>query len=195
MGERAVLVTELDADPAAWSAGLRAHGLAGVVEVVPAAETVLVDCSDAAHLAAAMRCFDEVRPVGASEDAGVTVEIPTRYDGVDLDAVAAATGLTVDAVIARHGAPTYAVAFCGFAPGFGYLRGLDPLLHLPRRRTPRTAVPAGSVAIAAEYAAVYPRSSPGGWHLLGTTDVALFDPGRTPPALLAPGTRVRFVAT
>ena len=114
------------------------------------------------------------------------------YDGDDLDAVAAELGLAVDDVIARHVAGTYVADFCGFAPGFAYLSGLDPTLRLPRRATPRTSVPAGSVAIAGPYTAVYPTASPGGWHLLGHTDIELFDPSVDPPALLAPGTRVTF---
>lgn len=93
----------------------------------------------------------------------------------------------------RHAAGTYRAAFCGFAPGFAYLTGLDPSLHLPRRDTPRTRVPAGSIAIAAEYTAVYPSASPGGWHLIGRTDATLFDPQRQPPALIVPGTAVHFV--
>ena len=192
MGPRAVLVEGLGADPAAWSLGLRALDLPGVVEVVPAASTVLVACSDERALDGAVGRFGDVRP--AVLDAGrESVEIAVRYDGADLAGVAAATGLTPDEVVGAHAAATYVVAFCGFAPGFAYLRGLDARLHLPRRATPRTSVPAGSVAIAAEYSAVYPRSSPGGWHLVGTTDAALFDPDRRQPALLAPGTRVRFV--
>jgi KipI family sensor histidine kinase inhibitor len=106
--------------------------------------------------------------------------------------VARATGLTVATVIDLHSAARYVAAFCGFSPGFAYLRGLPPALQLPRRATPRASVPAGSVAIASEYAAVYPRSSPGGWHLLGTTDTVLFDPAADPPALIQPGTSVRF---
>jgi KipI family sensor histidine kinase inhibitor len=126
---------------------------------------------------------------------GDEVVIPVRYDGADLAAVAAATGLTVGEVVAAHCGATYRVAFCGFAPGFGYLTGLPERLHVPRRSTPRTRVPAGAVAIAAGYAAVYPRPSPGGWHLLGSTDLVLFDPDRQPPALLAPGNVVRFEST
>ena len=108
------------------------------------------------------------------------VVVPVRYDGEDLQSVADSAGLDVDEVMAIHSVAEYVVAFCGFAPGFGYLRGLDRRLHLPRRPTPRTRVPAGSVAIAAEYTAVYPRPSPGGWHLLGSTDLVMFDPDRSP---------------
>jgi KipI family sensor histidine kinase inhibitor len=108
--------------------------------------------------------------------------------------VAAATGLEVAEVVDRHRRAAYRVAFCGFSPGFAYLTGLDPALHLPRRAEPRTRVPAGSVAVAGPYTAVYPRATPGGWHLLGTCGQRLWDPDADPPARLTPGTRVRFVA-
>lgn len=117
-----------------------------------------------------------------------------RYDGPDLAEVAAATKLTVDEVIALHTSATYRVAFSGFSPGFAYLVGLPPQLHLPRRQSPRPKVPAGSLAIAAHYCAIYPNSSPGGWHLLGTSNAELFNPNRNPPALLRPGTSIRFQA-
>lgn len=129
----------------------------------------------------------------AAAGSGATVEIPTRYDGPDLPEVAAAAGLGVAEVVARHSAVTYEAAFTGFAPGFAYLSGLDPVLRMPRRSSPRPRVPPGSVAIADAYSAVYPRSSPGGWHLLGSTDLVIFDASREPAALIAPGTRVRFV--
>lgn len=193
MGDRAFLVEDLGADPASWSLGLRSLVPPGVVDVVPAASTVLVACTDARAAASVQQTLDRVVPV-APDSTGAPVEIAVRYDGADLDGVARATGLTAHEVIAAHHDAVYDVAFCGFAPGFAYLRGLDPRLHLPRRATPRISVPAGSVAIAAEYSAVYPRASPGGWHLVGTTDAVMFDPARHPPALLAPGTRVRFVA-
>lgn len=193
MGERAVIVAELDADPAAWAGGLRAAGLPGVVEIVPAAETVLVACGDAVALRQTLAALDRIVPIDDSVREPDVVEIGVDYDGADLAWVADACGVTESQVIALHSATEYTVAFCGFAPGFGYLRGLDPRLHLPRRATPRAAVPSGSVAIAAEFAAVYPRSSPGGWHLLGRTELSLFDPDRDPPSLVAPGTRVRFV--
>jgi 5-oxoprolinase (ATP-hydrolysing) subunit B len=194
MGPRAVLVEDLASDPANWAAVLRQMSLPGVAEVVPAAETVLVTCTDAGSLArvrerlATVRAADPVPRASAAP-----IEIPVRYDGEDLEFVATSTGLEVEQVVALHRAPHYVVAFCGFAPGFGYLRGLDSRLHLPRRATPRTRVPGGSVAIAAEYAAVYPRPSPGGWLLLGTTSSVMFDPDRSPPALLEPGAHVRFV--
>ena len=190
MGQRAVLIDDLD-DPAAWSVALRARRLPGVIDVVPAARTVLVTCDSSSSLGALD--LDDVTGAAYPLDTVTIVEISVMYDGPDLDHVARRTGLSIADVIEIHSRTTYAVAFCGFAPGFAYLRGLADVLHLPRRQTPRTSVPAGSVAIAAEYSAVYPRSSPGGWHLLGTTDVILFDPALQDPALLKPGNRVRFV--
>jgi KipI family sensor histidine kinase inhibitor len=124
------------------------------------------------------------------------VEIPLRYggaDGPDLEAVARAAGLDPAEVIARHCAVEYRVGLLGFAPGFPYLIGLDPSLATPRRETPRTQVPAGSVGIGGAQTGIYPQQGPGGWQLIGRTDVRLFDPARDPPSLLAPGDRVRFV--
>jgi len=162
---------------------------AGVHEVVPAARTVLVSGTPAALAALEAESF-ELRPGDAP--AGELVELAVRYDGPDLAATAAELGIGSDELVERHAAGRYVVAFCGFAPGFAYLRGLDPALHVPRLAEPRTRVPAGSVGIAGEFTGVYPRSSPGGWRLLGTTDAALWDLDRTPPALLPPGTSVRF---
>ncbi|MDX2408094.1 allophanate hydrolase subunit 1 [Streptomyces microflavus] len=124
------------------------------------------------------------------------VEIPVVYDGPDLDEVAALWGVGADEVPALHSRTAFRVAFCGFAPGFGYLTGLPERLHVPRRTTPRTKVPAGALALAGPYTGVYPRPSPGGWQLIGrmVDPAALWDPAREPAALLGPGTRVRFVA-
>jgi 5-oxoprolinase (ATP-hydrolysing) subunit B len=194
MGPHAVLIEQLDGEPAAWAAGMRRLQLPGVSEIVPGAATVLVVCADERALGTVRPRLREVLP--AESTAGREqrpIEIPVRYDGDDLEAVALATGLSTDDVVAAHTAPDYVVAFCGFSPGFGYLRGLDRRLHLPRRSTPRTRVPAGSVAIAAEYTAVYPRVSPGGWHLLGRTEAVMFDPDRSPPAVFEPGALVRFI--
>jgi KipI family sensor histidine kinase inhibitor len=124
---------------------------------------------------------------------GALVEIPVTYDGEDLADVAALLAQDPDEVVRRHGAAEWTVAFCGFAPGFGYLVSPSGGWDVPRRRSPRTRVPAGSVALAGEFSGVYPRESPGGWQLIGRTDIAVFDLSRDPAALLRPGNRVRFL--
>ena len=136
-----------------------------------------------------------LRP-GAGILTGRLHEIPVRYggeSGPDLEAVAGETGLGVAEVVAIHAGTEYEVLFIGFAPGFAYLGDVAPAIAVPRLATPRTHVPAGSVAIAATMTAVYPQASPGGWRILGRTDVALFDPAASPPARLRPGDRVRFI--
>ncbi|GAA2743796.1 allophanate hydrolase subunit 1 [Kitasatospora cinereorecta] len=194
-GRRAALV-ELDDLGAVGRlhAALRAHPLPGVDELVPAARTLLIHydpaVTDHTRLAAALAALPAAE-AARTERAGVLV--PVRYDGEDLDEVAHRTGLTPAEVVDRHTAPTYRVAFCGFAPGFAYLTGLDPVLRLPRRTSPRTRVPAGSLAVAGEFTGIYPRESPGGWHLLGSTDFPLWNPSADPPTRLTPGTTVRFL--
>jgi len=166
----------------------------GVRELLPAARTIFVTFDPhqtnrdtlAADIAA--RSLDQ-----APQASGARVEIPVHYDGADLDEVARLLGMTRAEVIRRHTGANYTVAFIGFAPGFAYLAGGDPALNVPRRTVPRTHISAGSVALAGEFAAVYPHNSPGGWQLLGTTALAMWDVQRDPPALLQPGTRVRFV--
>ncbi|MFF4152891.1 allophanate hydrolase subunit 1 [Streptomyces sp. NPDC001651] len=169
----------------------RAEGSLAVREIVPAARTVLLDgLTDPDRLAAELALSD-VPPAPAH--ARDVVQLPVRYDGPDLADVAALWGVPSDEVARIHAGTEFSVAFCGFAPGFGYLTGLARRYDVPRRATPRTAVPAGAVALAGPYTGVYPRSSPGGWQLIGTTDAVLWDHTRMPAALLAPGTRVRFV--
>ncbi|MBQ0988129.1 allophanate hydrolase subunit 1 [Streptomyces sp. F63] len=162
-----------------------------VREIVPAAHTVLVDGLDDPRALAAELAGWEVPPPSAG--AGRAVRIPVRYDGPDLAEVAGRWGVPPETVPEIVGGVRFRVAFCGFAPGFGYLTGLPERYRVPRRATPRTSVPAGSLALAGEYAGVYPRSSPGGWQLIGSTGEVLWDPAREPAALLAPGTEVRFV--
>jgi KipI family sensor histidine kinase inhibitor len=195
-GDRALLVEVGDtAAVLAWLEGLRSARPVGVADVVPAAETVLVVAEDGADVGALAAALRGVTPaVAATAGAGgPVVEVPVRYDGPDLADVARLTGLTEREVVAAHTGARWRVAFGGFAPGFAYLVGDDERLHVPRRDTPRTAVPAGAVGLAGPYSGVYPRSSPGGWQLIGTTEVAMWDVGRDPPALLVPGTTVRFV--
>ncbi|WAZ20344.1 allophanate hydrolase subunit 1 [Streptomyces cinnabarinus] len=169
----------------------RAEGSLSVREIVPAARTVLLDgVTDPARLASELTASDVPTAPPRARD---VVELPVRYNGPDLADVAAHWGVGAEEVARIHAATEFTVAFCGFAPGFGYLTGLPPHHDVPRRATPRTAVPPGSVALAGPYTGVYPRSSPGGWQLIGTTDAVLWDHARVPAALLSPGTRVRFV--
>lgn len=166
----------------------------GQVDVVAAARTVLVTVRTPAHvppLVARLRAIDTSRPV-ERDDALVVIEVV--YDGEDLADVARYTGLSADAVVDAHTGTPWTAAFGGFAPGFVYLTGGDPRLEVPRRDSPRTVVPAGSVALAGAFSSVYPRRSPGGWQLLGHTSAVLWDDHRADPALLHPGNRVRFEA-
>jgi len=181
------------ADVLGFQAALELSPPAGVVELVPAAQTLLVRYDPSATSWDALASvLGSMSSVDSTAGSSATVTLPVRYDGADLDAVAAASSLTSAEVVRRHSSATYVAAFCGFAPGFAYLTGLDPALRLPRRPTPRTRVPSGAVAIAGDYTAVYPHPSPGGWHLLGHTDARVWDVERARPNLLVPGTRVRF---
>lgn len=196
-GERAVLV-ELDALAQVLSlhAALTSAGNPppGVVELVPAARTLLVAFDPAATTAERLSAqLRETRPATAEQSHGPGAELAVTYDGEDLAEVARITGLSEAEVVTRHLRADYVVAFCGFAPGFGYLAGGDPALRVPRRDSPRTQVPAGAVALADDFTGVYPRSMPGGWQLIGRTDAVLWEVERDPPALLPPGARVRFV--
>ena len=194
-GERGLLVELDDLETVhRLHAALRDLDPPGVVELVPGYRTLLVVAGPGSagaldELAAGLPGL-ELPPAG--EVAGEPVEIPVSYDGEDLPEVASLTGLDAEEVVRRHTAPEYTVAFLGFSPGFPYLVGLDPALEVPRRDTPRTSIPAGSVGLAGGQTGIYPTASPGGWHLIGRTEVALFDPERDPPALLAPGSRLRF---
>ncbi|MEU3921976.1 5-oxoprolinase subunit PxpB [Streptomyces sp. NPDC029004] len=196
VGDRALLVELADGDEAgALHAELlrrRASGsLPPIREIVPAARTVLLDGLDRpGHFARELLEWEIPALHARVQDA---IEVPVRYDGPDLADVAALWQVTEEEVVRIHSATEFRVAFCGFAPGFGYLTGLPQQYAVPRRATPRTSVPAGALALAGPYTGVYPRSSPGGWQLIGTTDAVLWDPAREPAALLSPGTRVRFV--
>jgi len=193
-GDRALLL-ELASNGDAVRVARRARAeLRGVVDVVPGHETVLLTfeagpCPDEAVALAEAALADDHSPPESA-----LVELAVTYDGPDLAEVAELASLSPEEVVARHCAVSYTAGFLGFAPGFAYLVGLDQRLHVPRRAEPRTHVPGGTVAIAGVYSGVYPRESPGGWRLLGRTDAVLFDPSREPPALLASGDQVRFVA-
>ncbi|MEV0256779.1 allophanate hydrolase subunit 1 [Streptomyces sp. NPDC050732] len=195
VGDRALLVEVADgAEAQALHAELlrrRATGSLRVREIVPAARTVLLDgLAEPGRVGAELPGW-EIPPLPAR--AGAVLELPVRYDGPDLADVAAHWGVPVAEVARIHSAAAFRVAFCGFAPGFGYLTGLPGRYEVPRRATPRTSVPRGSVALAGPYTGVYPRASPGGWQLIGSTDAVLWDHARVPAALLSPGVRVRFV--
>ena len=166
----------------------------GVVDVIPAARTVLLVTDPAAgDLRDVEQAVRRLRPGTGRRVEGDLVELPVIYDGEDLADVAELLSCDVEEVVRRHTAVEWTVAFCGFAPGFGYMTAQGGGWDVPRRPTPRTRVPAGSVALAGEFSGVYPRESPGGWQLIGRTDVPVFDLDRDPPALLRPDTRVRFV--
>jgi len=195
-GPHALLVECADlAEVAALHADLLRRRVEGTLppvdDIVPAERTVLIDgLADPARLAALLANWT---PAAAQAAFGSTICIPVHYDGPDLAEVAKAWGVSADEVAAIHSAHEYRVAFCGFSPGFAYLTGLPERYQLPRRATPRASVPPGSVAVAGPYTGVYPSASPGGWHLIGTTDADLWDLDRAEPALLVPGSTVRFV--
>ncbi len=200
-GDSALLVELPDlAHAMALHRALRARPIAGVLEVVPAARTLLLTCQRGAvalpALAAALRAraAEAVADTGAAQAVlpGRLVEIPVRYDGEDLPEVAERLGISVQEVIARHTGQPWQAAFAGFAPGFVYLAGGHPCFQLPRRSAPRTRVPAGAVALAGGFSAVYPAASPGGWQLIGVTGVPMWDMRRAEPAYVQPGFRVQF---
>lgn len=192
-GAHALLLEVADPDElAAVAAALTAEPPAGVLDVVPGARTVLLDARPGTDLGRLARALEQLDPPPAARDAAHEVVLTVRYDGPDLGDVAAHTGLTSAEVVAAHTGSVWTVGFCGFVPGFAYLRGGDDRLWVPRRPNPRTRVPAGSVGLADGWTGVYPRASPGGWALIGRTDAVLFDVDRDPPALLRPGLRVRF---
>ncbi|WKT90914.1 urea amidolyase family protein [Microbacterium maritypicum] len=190
--DHALLVEADDLDEA-MRLNLAWEGIPGIVERIPGARTVLVRFDplrvSASDLATALAAtpIDTAHLPGTGE-----VTVPVRYDGEDLEEAASLLGVTAEELVNRHLAAHWRVAFSGFAPGFGYVVSSDPLFDVPRRASPRTRVPAGSVALAGEFTGVYPRESPGGWQLIGRTDAAMWDIDRDPPALLSPGTAVRF---
>ncbi|HEY5858314.1 MAG TPA: allophanate hydrolase subunit 1 [Aldersonia sp.] len=207
-GDRALLLAPGGHDDLAGIVDvLRGAELPGMADFLPAAETVLVTLdadADAGAVERALRGLlaDPAPTASVADDRAeavthdrsadeVTIEV--RYDGPDLEDVARLLGIGVDDVIAEHTGRVWRCRFIGFAAGFGYLESDRPGLSVPRRDSSRTAVPRGAVALADGYSAVYPRRSPGGWQLIGTTDAALWDLDRPHPALLSPGTRVRFV--
>ncbi|PXY32831.1 5-oxoprolinase subunit B family protein [Prauserella muralis] len=177
----------------ALHAALEADPPRGVVDLVPAARTLLLRldprCADPAEVERVVR---STRPAEVSRAERELLRVPVTYDGADLADVAKLTGLTEREVVAEHTGAEWTVAFGGFAPGFGYLTGGSSRLAVPRRAEARTRVPEGAVALAGTFTGIYPRESPGGWQLIGHTDLPMWQVDRDPPALLRPGVRVRF---
>jgi KipI family sensor histidine kinase inhibitor len=194
-GSTALLVELEDLDAVlALYAALADEPPDGVVDVIPAARTVLLVTDPArTSLSAVADAVRRTTPRTDDRTGGEVVELPVHYDGEDLEELARLLDLTPEELVQRHSGTEWTVAFGGFAPGFAYLTQPGGQWDVPRRSTPRTKVPPGSVALAGEFSGVYPRESPGGWQLIGRTDVAVFDLDRDPPALLRPGVRVRFV--
>ncbi|BAV43424.1 5-oxoprolinase subunit B family protein [Mycobacterium ulcerans] len=198
-GDQALMLEcDSTAQVLAWTQTLRAAALPGVVDIVGASRTVLVKLAGPRFQGVTRQRIRRL-PVDpdllASEHQGEPLPAPVIdviYDGPDLAEVASHTGLTTAQVIHAHTATRWRVGFSGFAPGFAYLIGGDPRLQVPRRSEPRTSVPAGSVALAGEYSAVYPRHSPGGWQIIGHTEAVLWDIDRPNPALLIQGMWVQF---
>lgn len=203
-GDRAFLLIPDDPERVGGLvAELSGRPVTGVVDILPAAETVLVTLDsvrsaprvrhELERVVAAVSAAQPDVSRGTFTPATEPVPIPVRYDGPDLDTVAATLDLRPDQVIAAHTAATWQCAFVGFAPGFGYLTAADWRYRVPRRDTARTRIPAGSVGLAGSWSAVYPRETPGGWQLIGTTALTMWDTDRDPPALVHAGARVRFV--
>jgi allophanate hydrolase subunit 1 len=185
-------LVEVDDTAAALDLALWARERIAAEDVVPAAQTVLLrGVSGVVGVEAVTAALAGWRP-GAQAEVGDLVEVLLDYDGPDLAEVAQGWGITVDEVVRRHQEAEHRVAFCGFAPGFPYLTSTLGLSGVPRRGSPRTRVEPGSVGLAGAFTGIYPSASPGGWQLIGRTDVVLWDAGRDQPALLPPGTRVRF---
>lgn len=194
VGDSALLIDTQDA----WAAqqlclAIHKQSLTGLRELVPAYNSLLLEFDalefDVTNFFRLLPEFMQIQqaPVKARE-----YDIAVTYNGEDLREVARITGLDIDEVIHRHSSATYTVAFLGFAPGFPYLTGLDPRLRIPRLQLPRTKVAAGAVAIVDEFSGIYPQVTPGGWRILGHTDIILFNPEHAQPALLTPGDKVQF---
>jgi KipI family sensor histidine kinase inhibitor len=197
-GDRALLIEcDSTAEVLDLTDTLRAARLAGVVDIVPGARTVLLGLADPRYQRAIRAHVAGIalpRPAECWETAAADVVIDVVYDGADLNEVAGRLDMTTVEVVEAHTATPWRVGFGGFTPGFAYLVGGDARLNVPRRPEPRTRVPAGAVGLAGEFSGIYPRESPGGWQLIGRTAAALWDIERAQPALLKPGMWVQFRA-
>jgi KipI family sensor histidine kinase inhibitor len=196
-GDRALLLQfDSTAEVLGWESALRDAAIPGVLDIVPAARTVLLTLDEPHRQSATRRRLGTLRAAAEAQSSAPSepTVIDVVYDGTDLDEVARRTGMTPAHVVEAHTAGPWQVGFCGFAPGFAYLVGGDARLAVPRRAEPRSAVPAGAVGLAGEFTGIYPRRSPGGWQLIGRTDAVLWDIGRPNPALLTPGMWVQFRA-
>lgn len=203
LGERAVVLeleppVSLESQQRIWGLNQRLQSDAGVLEVIPGMNNITLILRDPQQ--SALDAIERLQRWWEESEAQLPesrlVEIPVIYGGEhgpDLVVVAEHAALTPGQVVELHSSSDYVVFFIGFQPGFPYLGGLDPRLHIPRRAEPRVAVPAGSVGIGGSQTGVYPLASPGGWQLIGQTRTALFDPLQQAPTLLRPGDRVRFV--
>lgn len=196
-GDRAVMIRTGTFNEAATLAGrIRADRWREVEDLMPASKSLLVVVNNAHDLGPVIGRIEELLlslPIDPTLPTGPIVEIPMRFDGPDLADVAATSGLTVDELAAAHCEKPWYAAFAGFTAGFCYLVGGSARIVAGRLLEPRPSVPAGSVAVAGPYAAIYPRESPGGWQLIGHTSAVLWELGRDQPALLTPGCRVQFV--
>lgn len=194
-----IIAPELSAQVRRLQLALQRAALAGVIDLHPSYASLLVRFDSLqlrrevliAHVEKALSALDEVELPPPRR-----IEVPVAYGGAagpDLDAVAEHGGLLPRAVVELHSAAAYQVYFLGFAPGFAYLGGLPAALHAPRLAAPRPLVPAGSVGIAGPQTGIYPLATPGGWRLIGRTELTIFDATKTPMSLLQPGDEVRFV--
>jgi len=190
-GSNAVLLECADLTDALSLQPLIKTQIGQITEIIPGARTLMLRLTE--PLSPADRKTLLTLPGQAQSVADQeSVVIEVDYSGPDLEEVSSLTGLSAEEVVAAHTGQLWTVAFCGFAPGFGYLHGEDERLRVPRRSTPRTKVPPGAVGLADEWSGIYPRSGPGGWQLIGRTDAPLWDLDRDPPALLQPGMQIRF---
>jgi KipI family sensor histidine kinase inhibitor len=198
-GERGMLrsfegsIAEANAAARALATEIASLDLEEVSDVVPGARTLLVELVTGGEPSSRLQETIGSTPGVGDARSGSLHSVGVTYDGADVEDVAGLAGVSVAEIVSMHSSVEYTVAFIGFQPGFPYLIGLPSRLVMPRLDTPRARVPAGSVAIAGEYTGIYPSATPGGWRLIGRSDVQLFDVSSGSPALLSPGDRVRFV--